>query len=428
MSEMLPLLKQLYPLHRTLGSSDMRQAMTIIRDWLPSSWINHVCHQFEPWDDAWTWRLPPSYTVHDAYIEDKQGNRLVDYAVHALHLVDYSPPVDVLMTWDELKPHLHVGPAALPDAVPYRYSYYEPRRWGFCLSWNQYQKINRDQKFHVVIRAEYGPEGISVLQSQVMMADRFLLLSSHLCHPWQANDDLSGTVVVAEVLRRLAEKPVDDTRCSVVALFGPETVGTLAWFHKGDRVTERPTAALFVEMVGTPGDLWLQHSRQKDTPLDSMLARSLLATHTEWHEANFREHICNDEGVINGPGIDIPCPSLSRWPYKEYHTSLDTPDIISEAKLQEAADVVERAVRWYCQDYVPKRAWGCGPVMLSRYGLWVDWQGSSDARKANRAVERIMEEMDGKRSVWELAKLVDLSFEQALRFVNGLCAKGLVTR
>jgi aminopeptidase-like protein len=58
---------------------------------------------------------------------------------------------------------------------------------------------------------------------------------------------------------------------------------------------------------------------------------------------------------LNGPGINVPCLSISRFPYPEYHTSDDNLDIMHEDKLQEAADVIEEIIRIYASDYLPKR-------------------------------------------------------------------------
>jgi len=51
--------------------------------------------------------------------------------------------------------------------------------------------------------------------------------------------------------------------------------------------------------------------------------------------------------VLNGPGVNVPCLSISRFPYPEYHTTDDNLDIMHEEKLQEAADVIEQIIRIY---------------------------------------------------------------------------------
>lgn len=53
----------------------------------------------------------------------------------------------------------------------------------------------------------------------------------------------------------------------------------------------------------------------------------------------------NDERVINGPGVNVPCISLNRFPYDEYHTTDDNLDIMHEDMLVGAAEIAEQIIR-----------------------------------------------------------------------------------
>ena len=115
--------------------------------------------------------------------------------------------------------------------------------------------------------------------------------------------------------------------------------------------------------------------------LDRIGQYVLKAREGDFREGTFADIIANDERVLNGPGVNVPCLSISRYPYPEYHTSDDNLDIIHEDKLQEAADVIEEIIRIYATDFVPKRKFR-GPVFLSGHGLWVDWQENYSTRPA----------------------------------------------
>ena len=135
------------------------------------------------------------------------------------------------------------------------------------------------------------------------------------------------------------------------------------------------------------------------------------------------EIIANDERVLNGPGVNVPCISISRFPYPEYHTTEDDLSIIHEEKLQEAAGVIEEIIRIYASNYIPKRTFR-GPVFLSGNGLWVDWRENWDL---NRAIEKIMMRFEGEHSVFDIAEQVGLDFHTVRDYVEKFRAKGLVT-
>jgi aminopeptidase-like protein len=126
--------------------------------------------------------------------------------------------------------------------------------------------------------------------------------------------------------------------------------------------------------------------------------------------------------VINGPGVNIPCISVSRWPYDEYHTSDDNPEIILEEMLTEAADVIEEIIRIYATNYVPQRTFR-GPAFLSGHGLWVDWR---ENLALNRALEQIMLRFEGEHTIFDIAHELDLDYWETREYVERFRRKGLV--
>jgi aminopeptidase-like protein len=159
-------------------------------------------------------------------------------------------------------------------------------------------------------------------------------------------------------------------------------------------------------MTGIRNPILFQHSRQGVHLLDRICDYVLKTSQVDFRESPFRGEIVNDENVINGPGVNIPCLSLSRWPYDDYHTSDDTPDRVDWEKVVEVADVVEKVVRLFCQNAYPRRRFR-GPVFLSGHGLWVDWRQN---RELNRAIDDIMHRLEGDLSFFDIAEQVGLDF------------------
>ncbi|HNB52655.1 MAG TPA: DUF4910 domain-containing protein [Anaerolineales bacterium] len=432
--ELKPLLERLFPLHRTLASDETDEALALVGDAMPAQ-AGYTLETYVPGTPIWTWRVPERYVVHEAYLETEDGRRVVDFANNPLHLVSYSNPVHFWMDWEELAPHLHVN-EKFPHAVPWVFKFYD-RSWGFCLPKTLYDQLPRDQQYQAVINAEFVTEpGFRVGVGVISLDDSILsggfakskdagdvgeiLIASHICHPMQANDDAAGVVTAVGLAQRLAARPLPPGSMAVRFLFCPETVGTIAYLAHHEELIPRLKGGIFLEMTGNRAPLAWHHSRQHTHLLDRITAHVL--RFTEHVSRDFAAHPANDERVINGPGVNVPCLSLNRWPYEEYHTDADNPDIIHEDMLQGAVDVAEEIVRIYASNYIPKRTFK-GPVFLSGHGLWVDWR---ENWALNRAIEKIMMRFEGDRSVFDIAEEVGLDYWVVREYVEKFRAKGFV--
>lgn len=422
------LLTTLWPLHRTIVSDGTDEALRIVGEHFSES-AGYTVETFTPGDSAWTWTVPERYEVDEAYLETEDGERVADFAWDALHLQSYSLPIDRVLTWAELEPHLHYSEKR-PSALPWEFRYYE-RTWGFCVAKERFDRLRRDVRYHAVIRSRFISDPDRGLRVGVAVVDPAggrhapageMIVCAHICHVRQANDDLSGVVSAVELARRLVADPLPPGSMSVRFLFVPETIGSISWLSHNESLIPRFKGAIFCEMTGTRGPLKLQRSRQDDHTLDRVARMAFAERFGSFDESAFRQLVSNDEMVINGPGVNVPCVSLSRWPYDEYHTSDDRPEIISEDALREAADIAERIVRVYASDYVPRRTFK-GPIFLSGHGLWVDWRVEP---KLNRAIEQIMLRLEGDRSVFDIASELGLDYELVRGYLDRFRAAGLV--
>ena len=247
-----------------------------------------------------------------------------------------------------------------------------------------------------------------------------ILISAHICHPMQANDDAAGVVTAVEVAQRLAENPLPPGSMSIRFWFGPETIGTIAYLAHNEPLIPLMKGGIFIEMTGNENTIAWHHTRQHDHLLDRIT--DYVLRDRDHVERNFADFPPNDERVINGPGINIPCISINRWPYDEYHTTDDNPDIIHEEMLQDAADVVEEIVRIFGTNFIPKRKFR-GPLFLSGNDLWVDWRENFDL---NRAIEKIMMCFEGQHSIFDIAIEVGLDYWEVREYVEKFRVKGFV--
>ena len=426
-SSLKSIIAELLPLHRTIVSDDMDKALEIIGGYLPDE-ANYELQTYAPGSVAWTWEIPERYIVHQAYLETEAGEKIVDFADNPLHIISYSLPIDKTLTWEELEPHLRYN-EKFPNAIPWEFKYYE-RDWGFCLPKNQFDALDRNTRYHAVIDVEFArdPElglrighGVIHPKGAANTAGE-IIVQAHSCHPMQANDDLAGVVSTIELAKRLAENPLPEGSMSVRFWFGPETIGTIAYLANNEDQIPSLQGGIFMEMTGNKNKLSWHHSRQHNHLLDRIT--KYLLRDKDVDERDFAAAPANDERVINGPGVNVPCISLNRFPYEEYHTTEDNLNIMDEEMLVAAADVAEEIIRIFATNYIPKRTFR-GPVFLSGHGLWVDWRENWNL---NRAIEKIMMRFEGEHSIFDIAEETGLDYWETYEYVEKFRAKGFVTR
>ncbi len=384
-------------------------------------------HEYPSGMPAWTWVVPEKWTCEEAWLETMDGRRLFSYADHPLHVVSYSLPFDGVVSREELLKHLHVHPR-VPEAIPYIFKYYE-RDWGLCCSQVQRDAL-KDEKYRVVIRSTFSYATLKVGEIVIPGAtDETVVLECHLCHPHMVNDDMAGVAVAIDVARALRARK--DLRYTYRILIVPETIGTVAYLSQNEHLIPRMKAGLFLEMLGKDHPHSLQSSLFGDSEADLCFGLAFQAGAPGGWVGGFRMVIGNDEKQFNGPGVRVPMLSLSRvlprsdpdHPYREYHSSHDTPAIVSTRCLEESRDLVLAMLDTFEANRVPVNRFK-GEVFCSRYGVHVDWYKD---REGHMAFFSVMDRIDGTRSIAEIARELAIPFASVRNVVDVLARQGLVS-
>jgi aminopeptidase-like protein len=408
------IVKDLYFSRRDLISEGYDNALEYLSKIIPMK-----IHKVPSGTKCWTWIVPQKWSVSEAYIA-ANGKKLLDLNDHPLHVISYSLSIDQTVSHEELMKHLYSN-SERPDAIPYQFKYYE-KDWGFCIEHNRLKDFLFDE-YQVLIKSKFEDDSLKIGEIFVKgKSNNTIVLVAHLDHPAMANDDLAGVAVLVGVAKALSEK--NDLYYSYKFLILPETIGSIAYLSQNENIIHDIKFGIFLEMLGNENDFALQFSRQEDTVIDKLAKNILKTKFPNFTQGKFREVIANDEMVFNGPGVNIPMISLSRWPYPEYHTSDDNIAIIKPEKLEESLTLILEILESIEANYVPKRNF-TGPPFLSGYGLWVDWQ---DDLEQNLLVEKIFMEFEGEKSVIDIAEQFDLPFKQVLDYVNKFVDVGLVEK
>jgi aminopeptidase-like protein len=425
MASMMELIQELWFLKRDLVSDDYDRALAHLGEEVPMT-----VHAVPSGTSIWTWTVPEKWTCREAYLETLDGERLIDYADHPLHVVSYSTPFDGQVSREELLPHLH-GHAQLPDAIPFVFKYYQ-REWGLCAPQRLIDSLNQDA-YRVKIDTVFEPGELKIGEVFVPgeVEDCFVL-AAHLDHPAMVNDDLTGVVVGLDVLRALLAGP--QPHYSYRFLILPETQGSIAYLSQHEDLIPSMRGGLFLEMLGTDAPHALQLSYQETSAADGALALALRAREPDVHIGPMRTIIDNDERQFNAPGVRVPMLSLSRVinagdgqsrfrPYPEYHSSLDTPEIVSQERLEASRDTVLALLRAFDQTRYLVNHYQ-GEVFASGYGLWVDYREDPEGHRRHF---RIMDRIDGTRTAADIAFELECSLEDVMAVVDPMIVKGLVS-
>jgi aminopeptidase-like protein len=423
MTSMYELIQELWFLQRNLVSDDYDRALYRLADELDG---RMTIHEYPSGEPCWTWRVPEKWTCHAAYLETLDGRRLIDFADHPLYVVSYSLPYDGVVSRQELLAHLHVHPR-LPEAIPFVFKYYQ-RDWGLCASQRLRDSLS-DDAYRVVIRTAFEPGTLKVGEVVVPgESDETFVLVAHLCHPAMVNDDLTGVVVGLDVTRALLAGPKPHYTYRLLIL--PETIGSVAYLSHNEDLIPKMVGGLFLEMLGNDAPHALQGSFISQSQPDRCFITALPGLDPQSYHAPYRMVINNDERQFNAPGVRVPMLSLSRvlrrdspeWPYPEYHSSLDTPAIVTPERLEASRQVVLGLIQaWERNCYVVNRF--KGEVFCSGYGIWIDYRVNPEG---HRRLFEIMERCDGERSVADIATELGIPFQAVWEVVSLLHEKGLV--
>jgi aminopeptidase-like protein len=419
---MYELLEELWLLKRDIISDDYDRALFRLAEEIPMQ-----IHQYSTGKQVWTWHIPEKWTCKQAYIETLDGQRILDYEDHPLHVVSYSLPINRDVTKEELLAHLHVHPTR-PEAIPYVFKYYE-RDWGFCATQHLRDSLTHSQ-YQVVIDTTFEPGTLKVGEIVIRGAsEKTFVLAAHLCHPAMANDDLSGVVVAVDVAQHLLQGPQPNYTYRILIL--PETIGSVAYLSQNEELIPDMIGGLFLEMLGNDSGHALQGSFQPDSQVDRCLNTAFKSLDPLGYTSAYRSIIDNDERQFNGPGVRVPMLSLSRVeapktigkpPYPEYHSSQDTLEIIVPKRLEASRDLVMGLLdTWEKNQYILNLF--KGEVFCSGYGIWIDYRVNPEG---HRNLFQIMDRCDGERTIADIAYELKLSFQSVWEVVQMLSENDLI--
>jgi aminopeptidase-like protein len=412
---------KLFPITRSITGQGVRDTLGIIKKYIPGLKIYNVKSGTKVFD----WMVPPEWHVLKAYIITPDGKKICDFSVNNLHLVGYSIPIHVKMRLNELQKNLYSLPEQ-PNAIPYITSYYH-RRWGFCLTQEQ-RDILVDGEYEVVIDSKLFEGKLNygelVLPGE---SDQEILLSTYICHPSMANNELSGIAVATYLATWLTELKI--RRYTYRFLFLPETIGSIAYLSKNYIDLKKKVIAGFnISCVGDERSYSYLPSRNGMTISDKVAKHVLKWTDPEYKSYTWLDK-GSDERQYCAPGIDLPIASILRTKYGEYleyHTSLDNLDnVVTPKGLDGGYWVIRKALELLEQNRIYKIKVLCEP-QLGKRGLYP----TLSIKKSQNKVKTMMNFLsycDGEHSLIDIAEKINLPAWDLYELIETLISHDLIS-
>jgi|SaaInlV_150m_DNA_4_1039716.scaffolds.fasta_scaffold00831_4 aminopeptidase-like protein len=423
----LELVKKLYPFNYSVTGHGNDSAIEVM-----CSELDFDVHEYRSGQSLNGWHIPPEMTVIKAEIR-KEGNLVYDGGISPLGVVSQTDNFQGSVTLDELKKHIFSDEKNM-DAIPYHWSrLYRPNEplWGFCVPASTVETWT-DGNYDVDLRVTKSAATMKVLTYKLPgKSDDTILLHAHNCHPFQANDDISGVATGIRLMQNLSR--ISERRYSYVLMISPELFGPLYWLNDLDsKDIDHIKGAIMLKSVGNNSSLRLQQSFSGDSVIDTA-AHSVMSTNYNTYDwGEFRTIYGNDETVFESPPFNIPSISLTRWPFPEYHTDRDTPDKIFEDRLADTVNTVFDICMALEMNICLKPCFK-GLVNLSHYGLYkpvppVESEGvnySSNAGRWNNLMNALPRLMDRSTGLIEISQRYELPIIEVYEYVNLWIDEGL---
>ncbi len=411
--------RDLFPICRSLTGAGVRETLSYFKRLLDGLSIESVPSGKQAFD----WVVPDEWTIRDAYVSDESGRRIIDFRSNNLHLVGYSEPVDQWLSLEELEGHLHSLPDQ-PDAIPYVTSYYR-RYWGFCLTENQRKEL-KPGRYRAVIDSDLSP-GVLNYGELILpgRSSKEVFLSTYVCHPSMANNELSGPVVTTALALWLMGLP--ERKFTYRIVFLPETIGSIVYLSQNlDHLKANVIAGFNITCIGDERCYSYLPSRAGDT-LSDLVAQHVL----KYHSPDFKRYSYLDRGSDErqycAPGVDLPMATIMRskyWEYPEYHTSKDDLSFVTPTGLEGGYTALRRAIEAIegnCRPLVTT----IGEPQLGKRNLYPNLSARFSGNSV-RTMMNLIAYSDGKRSLLDIANVIGVPVWDILPIYQNLSQHGLL--
>ena len=417
--------KKLFTLCRSITGSGIRETLKIIKNEFPKLKINHIKSGTKVFD----WTIPPEWNIKTAYVLDKYGSKIINFNENNLHIVGYSIPINKVLTKKDLFKNIYTLPNQ-PEAIPYITSYYK-KHWGFCIKHSQKKIFNKkykdSDKFKVVIDSSFKKKG-KLSYGEILIrgkSKKEILISTYICHPSMANNELSGPIVSLSLIKYFSK--YNNLSKSLRFIFIPETIGSITYLSKNLKYLKNYLIGGYnLSCIGDDRKYSCMLTKYENTIADTSLLECFKKLNIKYTKYSFLKR-GSDERQYNSPGIDLPIASIFRTKYgefPEYHTSLDNFKLVTKSGINGGFKVAKTAIKIMSKKIVPLNKIMCEPQMGKR-GLYSNLS-TKNLNLFSRNLMNFLQYSDGINDLFKISKLIKLDYKDVLKIYKILKKEKLI--
>lgn len=418
------LAKKIYPIHRSITGIGVEKTLKIIKNEINELKIKKTKSGTKVFD----WKIPDEWNVKDAFIINPNNKKICEFKKNNLHIVNYSIPINNLISLKNLKKNLFTLPNR-PNSIPYVTSYYK-KTWGFCIKYNDFKKLKKGN-YKVVIKSNQKKGFLSYGEILIKgKTKKEIFLSTYICHPSLANNETSGPVVTTFLVKWIKSF---DNFYSYRIVFVPETIGSINYIYKNINILKKNVVAgINITCVGDNRNYSYLPSRAGNTKIDKIALNILKHKYKKFKKYTWLDR-GSDERQYCSPGVNLPMISLMRTKYgryPEYHNSDDKLGTVVTSKgLYGGYNLIKDVIDSFEKNCTPVARFKCEPF-LSKRKLYPT-TSFKRLNKETKLLTNFLSYCDGKNdlinisdilniSLLNLSKILDLAKKHKLIYIKKL--------
>jgi aminopeptidase-like protein len=417
---------KLFPICRSITGPGYRRSLNIL-----SKYISLKKLYYPSGKKIFDWVVPKEWIIKDAYIkeitENKPGKKIVDFKKNNLHVVQYSAPINKVMNLNELNQHLY-SLKEYPKVIPYVTSYYK-KNFGFCIQHSLRKKL-KDLNYKVIIKSKFIDGGVvNGLAELKGSTKKIILITSYLCHPSMANNELSGPLVLLGLYEKI--KKWKKRQYNYHFLINPETIGSICHLYTYKLTLKKylDSGLVLTCLGGNKNKLSYKKSRFGNSGLDKLFINLNLNKKVFLRE--FDPSSGSDERQYCSSQLNLPIGQISRTTYGQYyqyHTSADNKKFMKISQLVKSIDEIESVLKCY-DDLIPlKRFMPYCEIQLGKRDLYPNinsynsrYKSSdylNDKREQLKIMQYILSYADGKNNIIDISNVSGFDIFKIRKVLN----------